>query len=946
MERLDIKGKFKTFISDSKLKLLSPGAGAAGQDGDDWQLILPQGAASLDRGDWSDSDREVSQLQGDPLADQEVLDSLDKIFYAEDSDPSLHCLNLLGDMVGDLQSIDESRKALMQQLTTVSRRVFSLILEKQGDCARQLEGMVEVQADLLDSLAVCRTGRANLAKAQDHSVSCSLGILAGWRRRQQALALLSNLETIRTLSLTQERLQELLGEENYPEAISLLLECTKVSSTFGHFSAIHQLSGKLADTLVMTEEQLDQALARQCTNFNAETYGKLQQAYRLLGKTQTSMDQLLMHFTTAIHNHSFAVVYGHVCLITDCPRPPPYPELCKEVAVESFLPALTDLLKSLWTIMLSYHRLLLWHSRTNQEEDEGVRQYCMNKLETGVGRVWQDVQSKVKAYVLASDLSQFSIDSFLHFLDLLHRLIMVGQEFSGSNSSALLQDSLVTQCRAYFSTYHATRLDELKVHLENEAWTVCPVKQDFNFRLLAEFSHLSTLKSPTKSLSGSSSWLKRFSGVNSDESPFDELCQESQEEDILLCGDETGGCASSDSEDELSAEQMQELLEENRDSGRVLTHLTAVVAPSKPPIARATGLTISNTAIMLLRLVGRYSHMMKVLSPIADTVWLGICQLFEFYLFTVNQFFTFDLADMDKAGVYSSKLAATLTSIQARVIEHEETVEGQEEIKKLVGSVRPASLCPGVVLDGIDLIAGLPERLVGVESTVFIASQFSALLPLISSSLPDHFSSSIDAFHDNVISAAVDLREPIFLAAVARSMNTDGILGMMARVSWDIKEVSTQHSPYVDQLLRELSIFSQRVIKVASMVSVSDHLSSLLWRQAVRVAINTFVEGFAAAKKCTNEGRALMQLDFRQFVIQAEKLSSLKPLPFQDFVTVFVKAFYIQEAELEQWVADHPEYSASQLRAVVQGVTNSNSSNKTKQKLNSLINDLSFKIRR
>ena len=71
------------------------------------------------------------------------------------------------------------------------------------------------------------------------------------------------------------------------------------------------------------------------------------------------------------------------------------------------------------------------------------------------------------------------------------------------------------------------------------------------------------------------------------------------------------------------------------------------------------------------------------------------------------------------------------------------------------------------------------------------------------------------------------------------------------------------------------------------MVTVSDHLSSLLWKQAVRVAIYTFVEvagtslqnciqtnfvlkGFAAAKKCTNEGRALMQLDFRQFVIQVK----------------------------------------------------------------------------
>jgi hypothetical protein len=129
----------------------------------------------------------------------------------------------------------------------------------------------------------------------------------------------------------------------------------------------------------------------------------------------------------------------------------------------------------------------------------------------------------------------------------------VGQEFSGTSSSALLQDSLVTQCRAYFSAYHATRLDELKVHLENEGWTVCPVKQDFSFRLLAEFAHLSTLKSPTKSLTGSGSWLKRFGAVGSEESPFDELCQESLEEEDIL---ESVGAAE-DSEEELSPEQLQ-----------------------------------------------------------------------------------------------------------------------------------------------------------------------------------------------------------------------------------------------------------------------------------------------------------------------------------------------------------------------------------------------------
>ena len=106
----------------------------------------------------------------------------------------------------------------------------------------------------------------------------------------------------------------------------------------------------------------------------------------------------------------------------------------------------------------------------------------------------------MKQLALGSDLSQFSIESFLHFLDLLHRLIMKGQELTSSNtlggheqsttSSALLQDSLVQQCLNYFSSYHTSRLEELATHLDNEGWTLCPVKHTFSFPLLAEFSHL------------------------------------------------------------------------------------------------------------------------------------------------------------------------------------------------------------------------------------------------------------------------------------------------------------------------------------------------------------------------------------------------------------------------------------------------------------------------
>ena len=78
----------------------------------------------------------------------------------------------------------------------------------------------------------------------------------------------------------------------------------------------------------------------------------IQDAYQMLGKSQTATDQLLMHYTTSTHNTSFQVVYGHVCLMQELPRPPPYQELCGLVQTESFLPCLTDLLRSLWSVLL------------------------------------------------------------------------------------------------------------------------------------------------------------------------------------------------------------------------------------------------------------------------------------------------------------------------------------------------------------------------------------------------------------------------------------------------------------------------------------------------------------------------------------------------------------------------------------------------------------------
>jgi len=45
-----------------------------------------------------------------------------------------------------------------------------------------------------------------------------------------------------------------------------------------------------------------------CFNFDKERYSAVQEAYRRLGKTRIAIDQLHMHYTSAVHSTSFDTI--------------------------------------------------------------------------------------------------------------------------------------------------------------------------------------------------------------------------------------------------------------------------------------------------------------------------------------------------------------------------------------------------------------------------------------------------------------------------------------------------------------------------------------------------------------------------------------------------------------------------------------------------------------
>lgn len=458
------------------------------------------------------------------------------------------------------------------------------------------------------------------------------------------------------------------------------MECQQAASTFREYSCVSELSSKLQDTQQQIELELEAALAKNCLHFDTHHYEKVQTAYRHLGKTQIAMDQLLYHFTTAVHNHSFQVVLKYAEKSAGNAgmhlQKMLYVDLCSRLDHQQFTPGLVELCQAMWEIMLSYYHTMKWHERfdkLNEEtsgssdkldkDDGGLdeagdspislpqettynRQYIKQKLKHGLNRIWQDVQQRVKPYLVGTDLSLFHIDNFIRVLDLIDRLMTIGEELSGLKSKDL-QESIRVQSVNYFKTYHRARLDEMRMYLENDAWELCPVRSTFSIMQLHEFRFLRPAVETrvklgdlvlSKGTDGSSDFFTRYAHHGN---PFDETPEEEDEEimsndmDRFLNAEaKQPSFMEEDDDDDIDDELKREYVDEQTGEAPLPRRVskTALARAMRNQSVDVRGPLITNTTLMILRYFGKYMQMMNVLKLIAYDVLLFMSQLFDFYL--------------------------------------------------------------------------------------------------------------------------------------------------------------------------------------------------------------------------------------------------------------------------------------------------------------------------
>ena len=181
-------------------------------------------------------------------------------------------------------------------------------------------------------------------------------------------------------------------------------------------------------------------------------------------------------------------------------------------------------------------------------------------------------------------------------------------------------------------------------------------------------------------------------------------------------------------------------------------------------------------------------------------------------------------------------------------------------------------------------------------------------MPLILNYLPENVNNASLQAYLHVIEDTPPKMQRAMYAHISRVAINYALIGeQVARVNWDLHDILSQHNRYVDLLLEQMDQLAHDVRNAQLHDKCLEKRAvDLLLELCLRATMRMLVDAYASVKRCTNEGRALMQLDFQQLVVKVDKSYEIRPVPDRDLVDNYIKAYYLPDSSIEQWIREHP----------------------------------------
>lgn len=836
--------------------------------------------------------------------EEEIINSIDAAYFIDNDefDAIDYELKKLCDIEMCYEDIQRERFRLKSQHTVVSKQISTLIMQKSSSYTAQVGEMEKIRDDVGDVMDEILSIRKALSLATEQTRTC-LGLIANEKKKNVLNNLKTTLTTIKSFYETENHIRETIDEGNFPLAIQLLIETQIRATEYSEFTCVNDISSKLTEMSCLLEAELAAQLSTIAVVFDSEKYRFVFTAYEMLEKSDLVAEKLLAAFTEAIETTTTAVILDKM-REQDRQEDSTYKILCLKLDSEQASITFREMGFVLCRSFYAYHKILHFHSSESASESS---QKIYKILLASRTDVFLSATKRLLVLVESRDFVSLKFDHILDIVDSINRFNNIGRTYFACDQQKL-GESIEKRTEIYFDRYHNERMEELSMFIENESFTLCPVPfqftifdlQDFEFlkESRQEFDNMKRTEQATENNVENSVELIK----NDWQNPFCQAAIRSrlQSSYSQKSSDERSYSTSSAPENFKSQESFSE-------------------DPLDEPLNAPTP-NLCNTALNLLRFFGRYLRMTALLPTLCAKSAPAIIDLYDFFFASICHIFGSEGAE------FVGRIPRLVSVLDGISKKFSKSNEGSSPFRKAFqkddGKIYP-SLSSAVQIAFIDNLYGACERIIAVNSIEFVARQLDLIRPVIESLLledvRDSLSVSLDIFYSQVIPCQSDAKILIVDASASRSLRLKSLVENVSSVKWDIGELKSDHNPYVELLIKDYELFSIRLnsIKENGTVNMAESMENFFWNRTIYYSFKALVQGYGDGGKCSTEGRALMQLDFQNILLKLEPLCGIKPVPHASFVDSYIKAYYLPENGLEQWIKTHSEYSSKQLSSLL-----------------------------
>ncbi|EFA84727.1 hypothetical protein PPL_01719 [Heterostelium album PN500] len=774
-----------------------------------------------------------------------IIESIDKEYFTDDFNVGSLLDSIGAD--GGIDMIDQLSVKIYGYHEAVDSRFNNLIMKSYNGFVEGMSQVYEIEQDLTHSAVMCKSGKTYLDEVQKSLTAFGFILLQKHRKKQIYQYILRELERIRDINEAGRKIDRLLNQHDFPNAIQLASNISNMIISSTHYECISNITAGFESSTQLILDKIDSSFTEICHMFNEDTFESVIHGYIHLKQKQRLKDKIFQNFITNIDDHTKRILKTHLYNTTANPeefKTMMFADMCRCVKEDQYVNVLLGILEHLSDLMSSHYQMRMWILDTlhkNPDSPDKDFYIDIHKLLFNFKKnMWNTIQKQVKL-LLGSCSPSFKIEEFLKVLESTNQFIEVGHEFLNSTEdSNLLKTTIKEQSFAYFEHFHKQRIEDLRIMLENEMWHKVPLPNDFTVMNIAEFgsviNSMKALIGDTATADGSSG--KQAAATTPLISPF-----------LIMNAENT---INLDPEVHRSAyferykvdgnpfhvTEGRKTLSEAAGDNLKNSSRNGSAADQNGDLSNTNSPLLSSTTINVIRLIGKYLQMMKILKQLSYPIFTAISQLLEYYVYTVFTFFgectNSDVFDNAEISNVSPILKKTMQRLKAKFVGVPTTNTSsllstthlfQSKLTSSPISLRVSSdnskSPPTLALqkesnndDAISIqwvlpkvselvdltnpktLYGLEYRVIGLESMMFLVDAIMQASPLVMNLIPEEKKQSISIFYSDTVSVVSALRNVCYKNIASQILNFDQLNVSISSMRWELKDAPPDPSPY------------------------------------------------------------------------------------------------------------------------------------------------------